>query len=321
MKIDLKFLVTVAFVPLLLAVLFALVFTSLKVVAFDTSFFIELLCVTGISVICKMWFYPVGEDKALKQKDLDTLKSDYFKYVDAHIKSSKSLDDFLVILNARNKEDYVRNKIGKRTPITLRKHAFWFLLFHWKYRKLTEEEIGKIRYEYLLHKYWDKADKLPPIYSQDIMELNPSIVLADSKNYRKKHKIQYQTITTVGSVGLLTALSLVGWESIMANWENVFRYLTYVFTIFSTSATTYFTAFRTADMDERSHVQRCRDIVRKYNSYILEGGNNVNNNNTISVALEQRERSTISDSFKQLESMVHGTNTTDPTTSTDTGGL
>lgn len=319
MKIDLRFLITVAFVPLLLAVLFALVFTSLKLVEFDTSFFIELLCVTGISIICKVWFYPVGEDKALKQKDLDTLKADYFKYVDTHIKDSKSLDNFLVVLNARNKEDYVKNKIGKRTPLTLQKRTFWFLFFHPKYKKLSEEEIGNIRYEYLLHKYSDKADKLPLIYSQDIMELNPSIVLADSKNYRKKHKIQYQTLTTIGSVGFLTALSLVGWESIMANWESVFRYLTYVFTVFSTSAMTYFTAFRTADTDERSHVQRCRDIVRKYNSYILEGGYNGNNTTVVRMEVEQGQRPAISNGCEQLDKLVHDNPSASTETSPSTG--
>lgn len=275
MKIDLRFWITLAFVPLLLAVLFAIVFVSLDFVELTVSFFLELACVTGISVIVKLWFYPAGEDKALKNKELSDLKKDYFNYVDTNIKDSKTLDEFLIVLNQKNREDYIKNKMGKRTPETMQREtykAWWFKLFHKKYKHQTEEELAQTRYQLLLDKYTLKADKLPIIYSQDIMELTPSATLADSKNYRKKHKIQYQTLTTIGSVFFLTALSMIAWNSIQGDWESVFRYVTYVFTVFSTSATTYFTALRTTDVDERSHVQRCRDIVRKYKSFILEGG-------------------------------------------------
>ncbi len=278
MKIDLRFWITLAFIPLLLAVLFAIVFVSLDFVELTVSFFLELACVTGISVIVKLWFYPAGEDKALKNKEITDLKKDYFNYVDTNIKDSKSLDEFLVVLNKKNREDYVKNKMGKRTPETMQREnvkTWWFKLFHRKTVKdCTDEQIAQIRYDYLVTKYTYKADKLPVIYSQDIMELTPSATLADSKNYRRKHKIQYQTLTTIGSVLFLTALSMIAWDCIQGNWESVFRYVTYVFTIFSTSATTYFTALRTADVDERSHVQRCRDIVRKYKSFMLEGGTN-----------------------------------------------
>lgn len=281
MKTDLRFWITLAFVPLLLAVLFAIVFVTLDFVELTVSFFLELACVTGISVIVKLWFYPAGEDKALKNQDLSDLKKDYFNYVDTNIKDSKSLDEFLVVLNKKNREDYIKNKMGKCTPEILQRQtikAWWFKFFHKKYKNQNDKELAQTRYNLLLDKYTLKADKLPVIYSQDIMELTPSITLADSKNYRRKHKIQYQTITTIGSVFFLTALSMIAWDSIQGNWESVFRYITYVFTIFSTSATTYFTALRTTDSDERSHVQRCRDIVRKYKSFILEGGTNGNNN-------------------------------------------
>ena len=315
MKIDIRFWITLAFVPLLLAVLFAIVFVSLDFVELTVSFFLELACVTGISVIVKLWFYPAGEDKALKNKDLSDLKKEYFNYVDTNIKDSKSLDEFLVVLNKKNREDYIKNKMGKCTPEVLQRQtikAWWFKFFHRKYKNQTEEELAQTRYQLLLDKYTLKADKLPIIYSQDIMELTPSATLADSKNYRRKHKIQYQTITTIGSVFFLTALSMIAWKSIQGDWESIFRYVTYVFTVFSTSATTYFTALRTTDVDERSHVQRCRDIVRKYKSFILEGGKDGSEYKQIVHGLQTSvvtERS-VSEPIKPDNQLVYGGNTT-----------
>lgn len=300
MKITSKMLLSCILVPLVVIALFGVVFVRLQHQELSADFFLELFCVTMLAIMCKLWFYPIGEDKALDEQQLKDKRDEYFKQIDAVITNAEDFERYLVILNQERKEAYVKNKMGdSKTEARLQKGGFFFKLFRGikilkplrdgdgriktdpktkevlypkdkNPKHLTPEQFGKMRYEYYLNKYTAQADRLPPIYSQDIIELRECAVLADSKNYRKKHKMVYMIATSITSVLMMIVLASIAWKQIILDWTNAFKYVTYVCTIFGTSISTLFMAYRTCKDDEESYISRCRNIVRKYKAYKLE---------------------------------------------------
>ena len=127
------------------------------------------------------------------------------------------------------------------------------------------------KYNKLYFKYMRKADKLRQIKASDIIELTDSKMLADSKNYLKQKKIIYQIFTTAISAVTMIGLATMAVDSIMLNWANVFRYLTYIVTIGTTLVTTVYTAYKTTGTETLDHLARCSYIVTKYKNW-KEGG-------------------------------------------------
>lgn len=247
--------------------LFGIIFIETELVQPTADFFIELFVILGLTLMMKIWWYDYAEDKRLNEDDIKKEKENYFKIVDDSITDANDLEQYLKILNQENKEHYVHNKIGCRTPQNLARKTAWLCFWHPSFRKLNAEQIGQIRYNKIYFKAQRKADLLRPIKSEEIMALSESELLYDSKNYTKQHKRSYQIITTVISFILTTALASLMLKELMLNWVNVFRYVCYLCVMAFTIGWTIMKAYRQTGEDTFDHFSRLKFIVDKYVTY------------------------------------------------------
>lgn len=252
---------------LVVGVLFAVIFVKGGFITPSPAFFKELIVVCALTLMMKIWWYDFAEDKRLNEQDIRTEKENYFDFVDSVVDNSDDLDKYLKILNQENKDHYIKNKIGSRTAKRMAKKNWWICLWHPEYRTMTKEEIGLDRYDKLYYKYQRKADNLREIKSEEIMSLTCSEMLYDSKNYLKQHKRTYQIVTTIVSLVLTTVLASMALESILLNWINVFKYITYLCSLVFTISWTISKAYRQTGDDTFDHLNRLRFIVDKYSTY------------------------------------------------------
>ena len=257
---------------ILLVVLFGIIFISLDLVTPGPSFFLELSVIIGLNFTMRVFWYDFAEEKRLSEQDISDAREVYFKIIDDVIEDSNDLDKFLVILNQENKTHYIKNKIGSRNPKNMAVKNKWICFWHPSYKNLTKEEIGQVRYDKLYFKYQRKADKIKPIKSEDIMALSDSDMLYDAKNYAKDKKRRYQTISTILSTGFTILIASIAFKEIMMNWENVFRYITYIFSIAITIAITVNKAYKTTGDETLDWFNRLKFIVDKYATYKEKGG-------------------------------------------------
>ena len=241
---------------LVVGVLFSVIFIEGGFVQPSPAFFKELLIVCCLTLMMKIWWYDFAEDKRLSEQDIKDEKDNYFGIVDEVITDSDDLEKYLKILNKENREHYISNKLGSRTAKTLAVKNWWICLWHPEYKKMTKEEIGQDRYDKLYYKCQRKADNLRQIKSEEIIALTSSEMLYDSKNYLKQHKRTYQIVTTIVSLVLTTVLASMALESILLNWINVFKYITYLCSMTFTIAWTVAKAYKQTGDDTFDHLSR-----------------------------------------------------------------
>ena len=258
--------------------LFGLIFIKTGIVQPSASFFMELGIVLLLSVLMKIWWYDYTEEKRLSEQDIKDEKDKYFTILDEAVTDVNDLDKYLVILNQENRDHYVKNKIGSRTEKTLAEKKWWMIIFHWKWKKLTPEQIGNIRYCKLYYRVLRKADKLKPIKSEQIMALSDSEQLYDARNHLKAKKRTFQLVSTVMSFALTVSLSIMAMEEIMLNWANVFRYIGYLCAMAWTIAYTVISAYRQVGTETFDYYARLKFIVDKYATYKEK---EVSNGNTL----------------------------------------
>lgn len=251
-KINLRSLLSTIVTVLLVIVLFGIIFVRLKLVDPSPTFFLELSAIIGLIVIIKSSWYNWAEEKKLKEdEDIKKAKRDYDNYVDSEVKDIYDFEEFLVILNEENRKNYVKNKLKNKTEQNCK-----------NYKKLKE-------------KYEKKSySKVREIKSSDVKTRGDTLYLADAKNYQKTKKYLYQIITTTFTVIFTTILAFIGFDKIFMSWANLFRYVTYLFTIAFTMASTITTAFRFTEEEVYDHLKRLQFIVDKYVNY--KGGKNGN---------------------------------------------
>lgn len=252
---------------LVVGVLFTVIFVEGGFVTPSPAFFKELMVVCALTLMMKIWWYDFAEDKRLNENDIKQEKENYFTLVDSLVLDSDELDKYLKILNQENKDHFIKNKLGSRTPKRLAKKNWWICLWHPEYKNMTKDEIGLDRYDKLYYKYQRKADNLREIKSEEIMSLTSSEMLYDSKNYTKQHKRTYQIVTTIVSLVLTTVLASMALESILLNWINIFKYITYLCSMTFTIAWTILKAYRQTGDDTFDHLNRLKFIIDKYATY------------------------------------------------------
>lgn len=252
---------------LLLVVLFGVIFVTLDLATPGPSFFLELGIIIVLTFLMRFFWYDFAEDKRLNEEDLLAERDTYFKMVDEVVKDTNDLDNYLVLLNQENRDHYIRNKLGCRTAKNLAKKNRWMCFWHPSYKKLSANEIGEIRYSKLYFKIQRKADKLKPIKSDEIMALSDKEILYDVKNYRKTKKRTYQIVSTVLSTGFTILIASIAFREIMLDWTNVFRYVTYLFSILSTIAMTVLKAYRVTGDETKDWYSRLKFVLDKYACY------------------------------------------------------
>lgn len=247
--------------------LFGLIFIKTGIVQPSPSFFMELGIVLLLSVLMKIWWYDYTEERRLAEEDIRLEKEKYFTILDKSVQDVNDLDNYLVILNQENKDHFVKNKIGSRTPKNLAEKKWWLIMFHWSWRKLTPEEIGNIRYSKLYYRTLRKADRLKPIKSEQIMALSDSEQLYDARNHLKAKKRTFQVVSTIMSFALTVSLSVMAMEEIMLNWANLFRYIGYLLAMAWTISYTVISAYRQVGTETFDYYSRLKFIVDKYATY------------------------------------------------------
>lgn len=252
---------------LLLVVLFGVIFISLDLATPGPAFFLELGIIVGLTVLMRFFWYDFAEDKRLNEDDLLQEKTDYFTMLDEIVLDTNDLDTYLVILNQENRNHYIKNKIGARTAKNMAEKTKWLCFWHPSYKKLSEAEIGEIRYNKLYFKYQRKADKLRQIKSEEIMALTDTEYLYDVRNYRKQLKRRYQVTSTILSTFFTILIASIAFKEIMLNWVNVFRYVTYLFSIVTTIAITVVKAYKTTGEETIDWFSRLKFILDKYACY------------------------------------------------------
>lgn len=252
---------------LLLVVLFGVIFVTLDLATPGPSFFLELGIIVVLTFLMRFFWYDFAEDRRLNEDDLLQERDKYFKMVDDVVKDTNDLDKYLVLLNQENREHYIKNKIGCRTAKNLAKKNKWLCFWHPSYKELTANEIGEIRYNKLYFKIQRRADKLRPIKSDEIMALSDKEVLYDVKNYRKTKKRTYQIVSTILSTGFTVLIASIAFREIMLDWTNVFRYVTYLFSILSTIAMTVLKAYRVTGEETKDWYSRLKFVLDKYACY------------------------------------------------------
>lgn len=259
--------------------LFGIIFIKTGIVKPTPSFFLEVGIVLLLSVLMKVWWYDYTEERRLSEDDLKQEKIDYFKIVDQVILDTNHFEKYVVILNQENREHYIKNKIGSRSPKKLSEVTWWHYLWHPSWKKLTPDVIGNIRYSKLYYKIQRKADKLKPIKSEHIMALSDSEQLYDSRNHLPFKKRMFQLISTIGSFLLTIALSVMAMEEIMLNWANVFRYIGYMCAMAWTIASTVIKAYRQTGDETFDYFARLKFIIDKYATYKEKEVSNGSNTN------------------------------------------
>ena len=247
--------------------LFGLIFIKTGIVQPTPDFFLEVGIVLLLSVLMKVWWYDYTEERRLSEDDLKQEKKDYFSIVDRVILDTNHFEKYVDILNQENREHFIKNKIGSRSPKKLSEVNWWHYLWHFSWKKLSPEAIGNIRYSKLYYKIQRKADKLKPIKSEHIMALSDSEQLFDSRNHLPFKKRMFQLISTLGSFLLTIALSVMAMEEIMLNWANVFRYIGYLCAMAWTIASTVIKAYRQTGDETYDYFARLKFIVDKYATY------------------------------------------------------
>ena len=284
---------------LLLIVLFGVIFVSLGFADLGASFFIELSIVAALMIVIRITWYENIEDNRMEQEDIKKAKDDYDDSVDVVIEDVDHFEQFLKILDKENKQEYINYRMGGKTPYLLGIKKYNRLYKKYRrqaFRKFkgydkdaeknrvkyindkldgrTAKSIGQIKYDKLLNKYSNRADKIKPLKSSDIMTRGNSKLPYDSKNYQNQKKRTWEITSTIFSICLSITLAAIAFREILLSWENVFKYLMYVYAIVQTIFFTVYTANKNTYTEFMDHLSRLSVILKKYESYKKGGDSN-----------------------------------------------
>lgn len=239
----LKFIFSLVFTVMIVAVLFVVIFVVFDGREPDAAFWIELISTSTLAITTKITWYTSGETARLEEQDIIDAKKTYFKLVDDNILDVDDFDKFLVAFNAKRKEDYIKRKIGSRTPENCK------------------------QYDKLLTKYKRKADKLHQTTSVEIMTNSDITDDTDTRDFTKIYKGTYLSVSTVISIVCSVILACIAIKDIMWNIQNLIKYATYVCTIGCSAVSSSIKARRYTGKGVLDHLSRMSFVITKYINY------------------------------------------------------
>jgi hypothetical protein len=293
---------------LLLIVLFGIIFINLGLVELTPSYFVELGLVTVLTFLLKTTWYDSTEENRLDQPDIKRADCDYDDMIDNLILDVDDFEKFLKELDDENKSNYIKYKMGSKTP-----ENYGFKKYKRLFRKFTKrafkkfptssQEDIKAREEYVKEKMQDRtaktlgqekytkklyratrrADKIKPLKSSDIMTRGESKKTYDSKDYSKSKKRMWAISSTIFSAGITIGLAAIAFQSISVSWESAFRYLTYVYSMLQTIILSIIKANKNTYIEHMDYLSRLTVILKKYSN--KKGGVVVDGNESSSAGV------------------------------------
>lgn len=225
---------------LLSGVLFAIVFIVLGINDISNeSFTIETAIVTIMLIILRFFWYENGEDRA--EELLAPTKHAYADLVEENISDQENLQIFLDYLNEKNRKAWIANKLGKKTE---KNYA--------KFEKLKSRLERKV------------ARKVPLVTITQIMTRSSRLEIISGKDFRTIRKIFQQVSAFVVSIAWATLLSLIAFKQINMSIENIFRYITYLFSMTWAIVTSLINGYNITKKETIDHIARLTMIVNRY---------------------------------------------------------
>lgn len=225
---------------LLTGVLFGIVFVVLGLNDISNeSFTIESCIVTIMLIVLRFFWYEDGEDRA--EELLRPTKQAYADLVEQNILDQENLQKFLDELNKKNRKAWIDNKLGSKTEKN-----------YPKYEKL------KARLER------NVARKVPLITITQIMTRSSRTEILSGRDFKTIRKIIQQASAFVISIAWSILISLIAFKQLNMTAENVFRYVTYLFSMTWAIITSLIKGYNTNKKETIDHIARLTMIVNRY---------------------------------------------------------
>ena len=229
---------------LLVAVLFGIIFVQLDIVEPTPTFFIEVAIIATLMGIVRFFWYSDGEDKAAEEEDIKTTKKDYAYKVDSNILSQEDFEEYLKYLNYENRSLWIKNALKGRTKTNCDNYDEI-------YKKLVIKSYKRVK----------------PVTISQILTRSAKNEVITAKDYTKIYKLAYQISSVVISLVSSVVLATLAYKNLMLSWTNVFRYLTYLFSIVWAIFTSYVKGYKTYKKETIDHISRLTMIVNRYEDW------------------------------------------------------
>lgn len=245
-KGQLQLLMSALFTLMIVMVLFVIIFVVFDKQEPNAQFWTELVTTSVLAISAKITWYSSSESNRMGESDIVSAKDKYFKYVDDNVTDIKDFDAFLVVLNEERKQKYITRKIGSRTPENCK------------------------NYDKLLSKYQRKADKLKETTSIELITNTAVTDDMNTRDYTKIYKGIYLSFGTAISLFCSILLAFVAVKDIMWNIANLFKYLSYLFTVLTSTVSAVLKARKNTAKGVLDHLSRMSYVITRYINYKKE---------------------------------------------------
>lgn len=245
-KGQLQLLMSALFTLMIVMVLFVIIFVVFDKQEPNAQFWTELVTTSVLAISAKITWYSSSESNRMEESDIVSAKDKYFKYVDDNVTDIKDFDAFLVVLNEERKQKYITRKIGSRTPENCK------------------------NYDKLLSKYQRKADKLKETTSIELITNTAVTDDMNTRDYTKIYKGIYLSFGTAISLFCSILLAFVAVKDIMWNVANLFKYLSYLFTVLTSTVSAVLKARKNTAKGVLDHLSRMSYVITRYINYKKE---------------------------------------------------
>ena len=232
------------FTALVVIIFFGIVFVTFDIVEPSPRYYTEVLIIASVTTIIRFTWYSDGELKASSEQIIIDAKANYSQLIADTIEDQADLEKFLVELNEENKRLWVKNKLGNKTPENCPKY----------------------------HKLKDRYDRwvgffVKPITSGQILTRSGKYKIIDAKDYGKSFKYSYQALSVVISMVSSIVLACLAFNELRLNWENIFRYITYLGNIVWAMFSSLSSGYKNYNAVTSDHISRLTMIVNRYSDW------------------------------------------------------
>lgn len=222
--------------------LFGVVFLELGWAERSSRFYTELALVSVLALQSRFYWFESAESKVLSSDEIISAKKIYDDMIERTKINVTELDLCLIEMDRENYENSLKSTIGFSTP----------------------QNIGQKKYKKLVAKAHKNANKIKKLKSSDVLTRGENLVLYDSKNYQNKNKFTYQVVSGLLSIAIVIIITMIAFEQIKMSWENLFRYLMYVWSMFVSMVMTIIYATKKTRDNTLEHLSRLQLIVDRF---------------------------------------------------------